>query len=139
MSSSKWRRKARKGTMTLREECLAENKEIGLEQAQERFDLIFKVLHEHGINSQLWLQEYLEACAAHGGQTPPDFERFLPWNLSSAQKARLSQESTFQMGDANFVRTGNGSVFHLEENGRRTKIDIGSLTGEQFEKLTGLR
>jgi hypothetical protein len=125
--------------MTLREESLAENKELGLEEMQEQMDLIFKVLHEHGINSELWLQEYLEACASNDWQAPADFERFLPWNLSPSARERLSKETKFQYGDAHFVRSNDGSVFHLEDSGKRTKVDIGGLTGDEFEKLTGVR
>ncbi len=123
--------------MTLREESLAENEELGLQGIQEQMDLIFKVLNEHGINSELWLKEYLEACSE--GQPPEDFERFLPWNLSSSAKERLSKETMFQLGEAQFVRSNNGSVFHLADNGKRTKVDIGGMTGEEFEKLTGVR
>ena len=45
----------------------------------------------------------------------------------------------FRYGDAQFVRSNDGSVFHLEVGGKRTKVDIGSMTGEEFEKLTGVR
>ena len=37
-----------------------------------------------------WLTEYLSACAKAQGQPPPDPERFLPWNMTAGQRARLS-------------------------------------------------
>lgn len=61
-------RKAVARRVTLREESLAENKELGLEAMQEQMDVIFAVLHEHGINSRLWMQEYLEAAERNGGK-----------------------------------------------------------------------
>jgi len=138
MSSRKFRRKAQNSAMTLREESLAENEALGLEDMQEQMDQIFQVLNEHGINGELWLQEYLEACANNGWQAPLDFERFLPWNLSPAAKERLSKETTFQYGNAHFVRTNHGSVFQLQADGTRKKVDIGGMTGREFEKLTGI-
>lgn len=122
--------------MTLREESLAENEELGLQRVQEQMDLIFKVLNEHGINCELWLKEYFEACSE--GHPPEDFERFLPWNLSAEAKERLSKETMFQHGKAQFIRSNDGSVFHLEDNGKRTKVDIGGMTWEEFGKLTGV-
>lgn len=41
-----------------------------------------------GLNPRSWLTAYLEACAAAGGQVPEDVERFLPWNLSEAERRR---------------------------------------------------
>jgi transposase len=38
------------------------------------------------LNPQLWLTAYLDACAAAGGQAPPDLDRFLPWNLSTERR-----------------------------------------------------
>jgi hypothetical protein len=139
MSSKKFRPKAPQTTMTLREESLAENEVLGLQGMQGQMDLIFKVLHEHGINSQLWLEEYLTACEQNGGRPPRDFEKFLPWNLSPAAKERLSKETTFQYGNAHFVRANDGSVFHVRPGGTRAKVDIGGMTAEEFEKLTGIR
>lgn len=121
--------------ITLRDECLAENKELGLEDMQEQMDLIFSVLHQHGINSQLWLEEYLAACEANGGNAPPDVDNFLPWNLSVEKKKRLSKNSTFTHGKALFVRTNRGAVYHVRKDGRRVKIDFGEMTAEELEQL----
>jgi hypothetical protein len=132
-------KKKPKRRMTLREESLAENKVLGLEQMQEQMDLIFATLHEHGINSKLWMEEYLASCEKNGWSAPNDFEKFLPWNLSSEIKERLSKDSTFSYGKARFLQTNNGPVYHLREDGSRVKIDIGNLTWEEFEQLTGIQ
>lgn len=132
---SKTRGKASSKRVTLREECLAENKALGLESTQEQMDFIFAVLNQHGINSQLWLEEYLTACEANGGNAPPDFEKFLPWNLSSEARKRLARESTFTHGKAQFVRTNNGTVYHVRKDGSRVKVDIGDMTYDEFDKL----
>jgi transposase len=38
------------------------------------------------LNPRSWLRAYLTACAEAGGQVPEDVERFLPWNLSEADR-----------------------------------------------------
>jgi transposase len=42
------------------------------------------------LNPRSWLTAYLTACAAAGGEVPEDVERFLPWNLSEADRRRWS-------------------------------------------------
>jgi transposase len=42
------------------------------------------------INPRLWLQWYLESCAAAGGNAPSDIQPFLPWNLSAEKRAELT-------------------------------------------------
>jgi transposase len=42
------------------------------------------------LNPRSWLTAYLTACAAAGGAVPEDVERFLPWNLSDADRERWS-------------------------------------------------
>ena len=39
-----------------------------------------------GINSRLWLAEYLDACARAGGHAPADLDPFLPWNRPEARR-----------------------------------------------------
>ncbi len=126
-----------KRRLTLREESLIENKELGLEKQQEQMDAIFSMLKQHGINSRLWLEEYLIACESNGGNTPPDFERFLPWNMSPEDRKRLSKDSFFSYGDARFVAKADGSVFHLREDGKKVKVNFGDMTGEEFDRLVG--
>jgi transposase len=38
------------------------------------------------LNPRAWLRAYRTACAEAGGEPPADRERFLPWNLSAAQR-----------------------------------------------------
>jgi transposase len=42
------------------------------------------------LNPRLWLTAYLEACATASGQTPPDLESYLPWNLSEERHKQWS-------------------------------------------------
>lgn len=127
---------ASKKRVTLREESLAENKDLGLEDIQEQMDFIFAILHEHGINSRLWLSEYMTHCEKTGSDAPPNLSKFLPWNLSAAVKQRLSKESFFSYGKAQFVQANDGTVYHLRKNGSREAIKIGDLTAEEFDALT---
>ena len=34
------------------------------------------------INTPLWMREYLQACADHGGKLPAEWKHFLPWEMS---------------------------------------------------------
>jgi transposase len=55
--------------------------------------MLFSIFQTHNLwklNSRLWLQAYLEACAAHGGQAPPDLAPFLPWRMSASQRQAFS-------------------------------------------------
>ena len=45
------------------------------------------------VNPRLWLQWYLESCAAAGGKAPSDIQPFLPWNLSTEKRAELTTAS----------------------------------------------
>ena len=51
---------------------------------------LFATLKLADLNPRLWLTAYLEACAQHGGQPPPDAAAFLPWNLSEARRRELA-------------------------------------------------
>jgi hypothetical protein len=124
-------------SLTLREESLAENKVLGLDQQQQQMDFIFSVLHEHGINSRLWMEEYLRACQSNGFQAPPDFEKFLPWNLSPEVRERLSRDSFFSYGNAKFIQKNDGTVYHLHPDGTHVKVNIGDMTAAEFDSLTG--
>ena len=52
---------------------------------------LFQTIQIWGLNVGHWLTAYLTACAKAGGQPPPDFERFLPWNMSSQEREHLGQ------------------------------------------------
>jgi transposase len=49
-----------------------------------------------GLNPRHWLQAFFEACAAHGGQTPPDLRPFLPWHITDERKRQLAQPIPIQ-------------------------------------------
>jgi transposase len=42
------------------------------------------------LNPRSWLTAYLTACAEAGGEPPEDVERFLPWQMSEADRRRWS-------------------------------------------------
>jgi transposase len=42
------------------------------------------------LNPRAWLTAYLTACAEAGGRAPEDVERFLPWQMSPADRCRWS-------------------------------------------------
>ena len=42
------------------------------------------------LNPRSWLTAYLTACAEAGGAVPEDVDRYLPWNLSDADRRRWS-------------------------------------------------
>jgi len=61
---------------------------------------IFGTLQKQKINPRTWLRWYLDECANAGGRIPLDVGRFLPWNLSDAQKKPLSEAIPFgETGD----------------------------------------
>jgi transposase len=43
---------------------------------------LFQTLALWKLCPRRWLTAYLTACAEAGGQTPPDWQRFLPWRMS---------------------------------------------------------
>ncbi len=95
----------KKHQSSLKAQCLAENKELGLEDSQEMFDTIFAVLRQHNIDEKLWLTEYLEACGVVDSmigsgvkpKPPADFERFLPWNMSEDMRMRLQKRTLIHL------------------------------------------
>jgi hypothetical protein len=96
---------AKKKRQSLKEEHLAENKELGLEKEQEMFDVLFAVLREHNIDEELWLAEYIRACpnidsimsGEHAATPPADFERFLPWNMPDDMRSRLQKRTLLHL------------------------------------------
>jgi len=52
---------------------------------------IFATLQKWNINPRTWLRWYLDECAKAGGKVPADVSRFLPWNLSEAERKTLSE------------------------------------------------
>ena len=60
--------------------------------AAMRFSVL-QTVERGGLNPRLWLTAYLEACAAAGGQAPAEVGRFLPWQMSTAEKQRYGSKS----------------------------------------------
>src|SRR2546425_12828308 len=44
-----------------------------------------------GLNPHHWLSAFLQACADHGGQSPPDLRAFLPWQMTPERRAELTR------------------------------------------------
>jgi transposase len=42
-----------------------------------------------GLDAQRWRTGSLTACAAHGGQAPPELRRWLPWGMTEAERGEL--------------------------------------------------
>jgi transposase len=51
---------------------------------------IFQTLSLWKMNPRVWLQAYLEACAAQQGQAPQNLSAFLPWSMSATQRQAFS-------------------------------------------------
>ena len=51
---------------------------------------VVETLALNGIDVRRWLQEWLKACAAHGGRAPPDLAEWLPWSMSQARRRTLT-------------------------------------------------
>lgn len=47
-----------------------------------------------GLDVGTWLTEYLQACARAQGKPPPDPQKYLPWSMTAAERARLSLAKT---------------------------------------------
>lgn len=54
---------------------------------------LFQTVQAWGLEVGKWLTTYLSACA-QAGRAPPDPQRYLPWNMTSAERARLSPAKT---------------------------------------------
>ena len=121
--------------MTLRDESLAEDKELGIEHISEQMNVIKETLIQNGINFRLWLEEYLLAAENNGMRPPANFEDYLPWNMSHEMKERLSKDSIFKRGNVTFLERADGTIYHLFPDGTKQKIDIDSMTAEEFDKL----
>lgn len=55
---------------------------------------IFQTLQKWNINSHLWLNAYLQACAENNQSTPADFSAFLPWKMSHELRTKLTVKSS---------------------------------------------
>jgi len=50
---------------------------------------VLETLRLWGLNAQQWLTGYLTACAENGGQALPELRRWLPWQMTEAERAEL--------------------------------------------------
>lgn len=51
---------------------------------------LFQTLQVWGMDTGKWLTAYLTACAKARGKPPPDLPLYLPWNMTSQERERLS-------------------------------------------------
>lgn len=51
---------------------------------------LFQTVQLWSMDIGQWLTEYLSACAKAQGQPPPEPQQFLPWNMTPAERERLS-------------------------------------------------
>jgi hypothetical protein len=51
---------------------------------------LFQTLQAWGMDPGKWLTAYLTACAKAAGKPPPDPLRYLPWNMTAAERAAFS-------------------------------------------------
>ena len=52
------------------------------------FSLV-QTLRLWGLSAQGWLTGYLSACAERGGRAPEELRRWLPWQMTEAERAEL--------------------------------------------------
>jgi transposase len=55
---------------------------------------LFQTIQVWGLDVGQWLTEYLGACARAQGMPPPEQHRYLPWNMTAAERTRLSLAKT---------------------------------------------
>jgi transposase len=54
---------------------------------------LLATVRQWGLNEQQWLTGYLSACAAQGGQALSDVRGWLPWSMTTAERAALKLEA----------------------------------------------
>lgn len=59
---------------------------------------LFKTLKLWNINVHTWLLAYFHECALIGGMPPENISKFLPWEMTSDLKERLSKPPTYNSG-----------------------------------------
>jgi transposase len=57
-------------------------------------------LRQWDINPQQWFTAYFQSCAAASGEAPHDIEPFLPWNLTTRQRATFSTAAQAKCADS---------------------------------------
>jgi transposase len=61
---------------------------------------VFQTLCLGNINPRVWLTEYLQACAAAGGQAPNELAAFLPWQMAEEKRKEWSLENEKEREDS---------------------------------------
>ena len=49
-----------------------------------------ETLRINGVNVYRWFVDYLEVCAANGGEAPADLSQFLPWTMDERRFGSMS-------------------------------------------------
>ncbi len=55
---------------------------------------IFQTLEKWDINTHLWLNAYLQACAENSRSAPADLSTFLPWEMTEEQRLMMAVKSS---------------------------------------------
>ena len=50
---------------------------------------VFMTMRRWQINPRTWLSAYLQACAEHGNQPPPQLSEFLPWTMDTMRLSAM--------------------------------------------------
>ena len=81
--------RALRNPVVLRKNCRGSGSQWSAALAAQMFSILQTVLMWN-LNPRRWLTEYLNACAEHGGQAPPNLDCFIPWLMSDARRLELS-------------------------------------------------
>lgn len=81
--------RALRNPVVLRKNCRGSGSQWSAALAAQMFSILQTVLMWN-LNPRRWLTEYLNACAEHGGQAPPNLDCFIPWLMSDTRRLELS-------------------------------------------------
>ena len=73
-----------RGAVIERRLTFGSDSEVGARSTALMYTVV-QTLASSGIDVHRWLQEWLEACTAHGGRAPPELSAWLPWSMSPAR------------------------------------------------------
>jgi len=90
-----------------------------------------------GINSRLWLEEYLEACAKNGGRAPDDTESFLPWKMSDEQLEKFGADPKKTPAAKPHILTRRRKCDTVEENSPKRKSGRSGKSSGNHPKKRG--
>lgn len=81
--------RALRGAVIGRRLSFGSDSEHGAELTAMMYSVV-GTLAMNGIDVRRWLEEWLTACAKHGGHPPQDLSPWLPWSMSEARKRALA-------------------------------------------------